>query len=265
MKKMFKALILLPVVAIMFSSCTGGYGKKVAIAGSKGEVYYKGDGVTELDAQKIGNYLKTDLKYFDDVTVKSVQLLKATSGGYDVRFVIDEKKLKEIPNAEAGFQAYAAAMSIDLYNNQPVNVFLADENMKDLKSLPYDKKIADAMIEKLKPTVGAGEDLSSYDHDNAGGVQFYWKGIPDNESKTIADYIVKNGAFAGGTAQIYMTKEGDKYLLRFPVKPESRTSPEYLAEVEKVVKAIKENVFANAPYSFSVTDEYLVPSKTWDL
>ena len=72
------------------------------------------------------------------------------------------------------------------------------------------------------------------------------------------------GAFAGGTAEIYMTKEGDRYILQFPVKKEYRNDAEIIAEVEKVSKQIRENVFANNPYSFQMTDEKLNAIKSFD-
>jgi hypothetical protein len=117
----------------------GKFGKKVTIEGTKGEVYYKGDGVTEADAKKLCEYLKNEIHYFTADKGLSVQLMKSENEGYDIRFVVNEKKLEESPEAVVSFEFIGAAISRNLYNNKPVNVFLTDDEFNDLKSLPFDK------------------------------------------------------------------------------------------------------------------------------
>lgn len=145
-----KSFILSVLVAVALTACTN-YGKKVTIEGNKGEVFYKGDGVTEADAKKLCGYLKDEIHYFDNTTRQSVQLMKAKDGGYDLRFVVNEDKLKSSPDAGKAFLQIGAAMSIDLYNNQPVNIFLTDTHFKELKSLPFDKELAKELLDKMKP------------------------------------------------------------------------------------------------------------------
>lgn len=258
-----KSTILFLLLAVTITACTN-YGKKVTIEGTKGEVFYKGEGVTKEDAEKLCKYLKDDINYFGNDKRLSVQLTKAKSEGYDIRFVVDEKKLKEKPEVVEAFEKIGVAMSIDLYDEKPVNIILTDDKFKELKSLPHDVAKVNAMKEKFKDKGAGGDIKSDYDHDTAGGVHFYWKDISDDESKRIADYIVENGSFAGGKSEIYMTKEGDRTILRFPVTESAGKDPSYLAKVEKVTKEIKDNVFPDTPFSFSVTDVYMNKIKTWD-
>ncbi|HEV7783514.1 MAG TPA: membrane lipoprotein lipid attachment site-containing protein [Chitinophagaceae bacterium] len=259
MKKILFGLLLVTV----FAGCSN-YGKKVPIEGTKGEILYKGDGVTERDAQKLGKFLK-EQEYFDNVTAKSVQLLKTKDGdGYDLHFVVDEKKVKETEGVENTFRLIGATISENVFGGKPVNVFLSDEKLKDLVTILYDKKKAEELVAVPEEKKTEALDVKDWDHDKAGGVEFYWKGISDEESKTIADYIVQNGAFAGGTANIYMTKEGERFILRFPMIESARTDPAYIAEVGKVSQQIKDNVFANAPYSFYITDENMTTIKAFD-
>ena len=258
-----KPIILALFIAIALTACTN-YGKKVTMEGTKGEVFYKGDGVTEADAKNLCKYLKDDIHYFGPDKSLSVQLMKSKGEGYDIRFVVDEKKLKETPEAVTFFENIGAVMSIDLYNEKPVNIILTDLHFKEIKSLPYDAAKVKALKEKPADKGLAGLTKSDFDHDSEGGVDFYWKGVSDEESKTIADYIVKNGSFGGGTAEIYMTKENGRYILRFPMIESARTNPSILASVEKVSKEIKDNVFADVPYSFYATDEQLNTVKSWD-
>ena len=260
----------MPLVALLITSCNN-FGKKVSVAGTKGEVYYKGEGVTESDANTLGTYLKNGLEYFNDSTVSSVQLLKSTSGGYDVRFVVDEKKLKTIENSDAIFESFGSAMSIDLYKNQPVNIFLTDKNMKDIKSLPFNKKAAEEMkakIEAEKNPQSSANPLEGYDSQVSDGVTFFWKDpVTNADAETIGKAIIKTGAFAGGdakTVNIILEKTADRYLVKFPVAEGYRTDAAYLASIETVAKQIKDAAFANSPYSFVMTDEMLNTVKSWD-
>ena len=258
-----KSFILSLLIAVSLAACTN-YGKKVTIEGTKGEVFYKGAGVSEADAKKLCKYLKDDIHYFDAEKKLSVQLMKSKDDGFDVRFVVDEKKLNENPEAVKSFEKIGAAMSIDLYNEKPVNIYLTDDRFKELKSIPHDEARVKALKEPATENKLSGLTKDDFDHDAAGGVNFYWsKDISSDESKTIADYIVKNGSFSGGTAEIYITKEGERYILRFPMIESARTDQAILATIDKVSKEIKDNVFANVPYSFIATDEQLHTVKSW--
>lgn len=256
MKQIFKTLLVLPAIAVLFSSCSD-YGKKIKVEGTKGEVYYKGEGVTEADAKKLGEYLKKD--FFNNEKDASVQIMK-DGDGYMVRFVYKKEVYDTLKGAESAFKIVGVQISKEIFGGKKVNIALADSHFKDFKSIPYDEATA-KMLENPQST---SDLLAGYDHDSAGGVKFFWKGISDEESKTIADYIVKNGSFAGGTAEIYMTKEGDRYMLKFPVQQQYTTDQKYLDAIAKVSKEIKDNVFANKPYSFAMTDERLTTLKQWD-
>ena len=258
-----KPFILSWLVAVSLAACTN-YGKKVTIEGTKGEVFYKGNGVTEADAKKLCKYLKDDIHYFGADKKLSVQLMKSKDDGYDVRFVVNEKKLNETPEAVTFFEQIGASMSVDLYNDKPVNIFLTDDHFKEIKSIPFDAAKAKALKEPAPVKNDFVLKKNDFDHETTEGIDFYWKGISDEESKTIADYIVKNGSFSGGTAEIYMTKEDGRYILRFPMIESARTDPAILATVEKVSKEIKDNVFANVPFSFFATDEQMNTVKSWD-
>lgn len=271
MKTAFKCLLVFPLLLMVLSSCTD-YGKKVKAEGTKGEVFYKGDGVTESDAKKLAAYL-TEIKYFDN-SDKSVQLVKAKDGGYDVRFVIDEKKLKEKEGVEDAFVAIGAMISKEVFGNQPVNVCLADTKMKDIKILPFNRNKAETLLaddetntgsEKTKSKTGG---LAGYDSQVEGGITFYWKDpITDEEAETIGKAVENTGAFAGGNASdvnIIMEKEGNRYLVKFPVAAAYRNDASYLVTMETVAKQIKDAAFPNVPYSFIMTDEMLNLVKSFD-
>ncbi|MEO7922721.1 MAG: hypothetical protein ABIR30_03525 [Chitinophagaceae bacterium] len=257
---MRSTFLFLMLVVMGLTACTN-HGKKYKVEGTKAEIYYKGDGVTEDDAKKTGEFLK---KVF--ITPDKPASMQITKEGeeYTLRFVYKKEVYDTLKGVDDEFKVIGVKASKEVFGGKKVNIALADTHFKDFKNIPYDE----ATAKRLEEPASNGQEVVSskneFDHDSMGGVNFYWKGISDEESKTIAEYIVKNGAFAGGTAEIYMTKEGERYILRFPMIESARTDPTYLAEVAKVSKQIKENVFANVPYSFYVTDEKLVPVKTFD-
>lgn len=223
-----------------------------------GEVYYQGEGVTEGDAIKVGNFLK-ETGFLSSDKPASIQVTKIGER-YKIVFVYDKDYYEKKEGLEKIFQAYGVRMSKELFLGQKVDIALADKYFKEFKSIPYDEAVATEPEQPKKTTLRKDD----FDHDKAGGVDFYWKDVSDQESKTIADYIVQNGSFAGGTAEIYITKNDDRYLLRFPVKSEYRTNVATINEIEKISKEIKENVFPNTPYTFQMTDEWLNAIKSFD-
>lgn len=257
-----KKIILSLLVVVALTACTN-YGKKIKVEGTKAEIYYKGDGVTEDDAKKTGEFLK-EASLFNAGKEASIQLTKEGEV-FTIRLVYDKEVADTMKGIEDAFKIIGAQASKDVFGGKKVNIALANKSFKDYKTIPYDEAVAKS-LEAPAPTEQNGTVLTKedFDHDSAGDVNFYWKGISDDESKTIADYIVKNGSFSGGTAELYMTKEGDRYMIRFPVVEASRTDPSILAELEKVSKQIKDNLFADIPFSFYMTDERLNSVKAWD-
>jgi len=230
-------------------------GKKVKTGNI--EVYYK-NGATEEQAKKISS-LFNDAVQSSNSGSKSRKSFQVTKPSDTVllKMVVDKSKLDQV--GDETFYAISGLVSDSVFHGGPVNIMLTDNRFKPIRTLAF-KKAEVIEPEKQETTFAMGD----FDHHKAGDVDFYWKDISDEESKTIADYIVKNGSFSGGTAEIYMTKEGGRYILRFPMIESARTDPSILSTVDKVSKEIKDNVFANVPYSFYVTDEQLKTVKSWD-
>ena len=249
-----KPIILSLLIAVSLAACTN-YGKKVKTGNI--EVYYK-DGVTQEQAKKISSLFNEAVQSTNPGSKnrKSFQVSKP-SDSVLLKMVVDKSKLDQV--GDETFYAISQMVSDSVFNGRPVNLMLTDDHFKPIRTLAF-KKAEVIEPEKEENTLTRAD----FDHDKAGDVDFYWKGISNEESKTIADYIVKNGSFSGGTAEIYMTKEGDRYVLRFPMIESARTDPAILATVDKVSKEIKDNVFANVPYSFKVTDEQMNTIKSWD-
>jgi len=129
---MKKLLFVFFLAAVVLAACNS-YGDKVMI-NDKSEVYYKGDGVTAADAQKLGEFLLKN-NYFDTISKKSVQLTKTTDT-FNVKFVVDKAKIETQKNADFLFQIMGTAISSEVFGNKPVKVVLADERMKAFKDVP---------------------------------------------------------------------------------------------------------------------------------
>jgi hypothetical protein len=118
------------------------------------------------------------------------------------------------------------------------------------------------------PDENSGGGMEGYQSHVESGIKFYWKTpVTDAEAETIGNAIVKTGAFAGAEpdkVNIIMEKEGERYLVKFPVATAYQTDPSYLATMEKVGKQIKDAAFANVSYSFVMTDTNLNTVKSFD-
>jgi len=256
MKKFSFFAILLAGFIFLLSSCEN-YGKKVEVEGTQAEVYYK-DGATETDAKNVGEYFKKQGMFTKDKRA-SAQVVKS-GDKYIVRLVYNKEFFDKTPGVEEAFKLASADISKEFFGGKPVDIALADNHMKDFKLIPYDPNMANA----FDPNDASTFKQEDFDHDSEGGMDFFWKGITDDESKKIADYLVQTGSFAGGKAQIFMTKSGDKTILRYPVKEGVANDPTYLSNIEKLAKDIKDNLFPNSPFSFQLTDKDLKTVKSFD-
>jgi PBP1b-binding outer membrane lipoprotein LpoB len=128
MKKIFSAI----AVIIILASCSflNPYGKKVKINDSL-EVYIKGDSTTEEDAKKLGNYLAETWK--DLTNKKSFQLIKE-NGGYTVKMVVDEEKVKNDSTLDLSFTALKMLIETQVFNGSKVKLVLTNNKFKDIKT-----------------------------------------------------------------------------------------------------------------------------------
>ncbi len=160
MKKLF--FFLLPA-ALLLTSCNlfNNYGKKVEFGES--EVYYKGDGVKEADAQKLGDYL-IEQELLDKETKKSVQL---THDGEDylLHFVVDEQKFTDATRLYWWKLQYD--ISKEVFKSKPTRITLANEKLEDK--------------EVLNPIALYKVGKSSLYYDNSD--------IKKNEAKRLAEFL----------------------------------------------------------------------------
>ncbi len=242
-------------LATMLASCSD-YGHKVTVEDNHGEVYYKGDSVTEADAKAVGKFL-TDAGYFqkDDKT-RSIQITK-NNGHIQARFVVDKKAVDTIADIDKSFEIIGAAMSKDVFNNSPVDVIYTDEHFNDIKTLPYTASVL--------PEIEFSRELDQMEKKNYNNNTFYYSGnIPAAKTDTIYNYLVSSGFFsADGTVSLIVSlSQNGSFLVRFPVKS-SFNNADGLQKIDDFGKELKQTAFSADPMQLEVLGDNMEPVKTF--
>ncbi len=238
----------------IIASCNN-YGKKVTFPGNKGEVYYKGDGVTEDDAKAVGKFLEDQQYFLKDDKSRSVQLTKENNR-MKLRFVVDEKALATIPKADESFLLMAALMSKTIFNNIPVDVVYTDDVFKDIRTLPY----ADAAARSAT----AYEALQQMEKKIYNKNTLYYKNISSEEADSISAYLIKNGFFSDGAGKdLAVSKMGDSsYHVNFFIQ-DAFANEQGLQKADDFGKLLKKDLFTNSILQFEVVDQNMNSLKTF--
>lgn len=231
MRKIFFAL--LPLVYLL-TSCDD-FGKKVSIG--KNEVYYKGDGATEADAKKLGDFLKK-AEYFNDSATKSVQLTKQNDA-YVVRLVVDKDKIDLNDQTQKNlFWIMQSEISEGAFGGAKTKIILSDEKLKDIQP-----------IEDLRKVV-------------VGNLQMYLRGndVTEEQAKKVASLINDQKYFGDVEEAISLEKKNGIYVLNLVTKKEVyEQNKESLLPIYKMIQWLtSEQVFNNAKTEVNLADSYFV-------
>lgn len=226
-------LVLLPLVYLL-TSCDD-YGKKVSIG--KNEVYYKGDGATEADAKKLGDYLKKN-DWFNDSATRSVQLTKQNDA-FVVRVVVDKDKVDLNDKAMMNeFWLLQSQISEGAFSGAKTKVILADTELKDIQP-----------IEDLRKII-------------VGNLQMYLRGndVTEEQAKKVASLINEQKYFGDAQEAISLEKKNGVYVLNFVYNKEYyEQNKESLLTVFKMIQWLAaEEAFNNSKTEVNLTDSYFV-------
>jgi len=95
-------------------------------------VYYKGEGVTELDAAHVAGFLK-GYGYFTETSQNDVQIAaKSSADPVQLGFIIGGKSVS--PEVEAYFKESGSGLQ-EFFPNRSIIVRLLDVNLSELKVL----------------------------------------------------------------------------------------------------------------------------------
>ncbi|MDQ6608474.1 MAG: hypothetical protein M3Y85_01480 [Bacteroidota bacterium] len=219
-------LLLLPLFFIL-ASCNlfSSFGKKVSFGES--EVYYKGDGVTEADAKRLGDFL-VEQEFFDKETPKSVQI---TNDGKDylVHFVVDKKKVTSA--ARLNWWKYQYDISKDVFKGKPVRIILADDQLKD--------------IEIMDPVARYEAGKSAFYYDNSQ--------IKKSDVKKLEDFFTEIKLMGDDKeTDVFYQKENGSPVVRLVVNPKKITD-ELLPVFSYWQQLMREKVFDGAKAKLVLT------------
>ncbi|HEY0355697.1 MAG TPA: hypothetical protein VGC29_05810 [Flavisolibacter sp.] len=242
---MRKILLCAVAVSVLLTSCDlfGNFGKKVEI-NEKNHVYYKGDGVTEDDAKKLGNYF-VEAGAFDGKEEKSIQLSK-DGDAYVVRLVIKEDVInKERERYETIFWYWQDLISENVFEGKKTKVILTDDKFKDLVTLDEMQKIKSG---------------------DAHFVYYKGKGITEKEAKEVASKFEENGIFPYTTGSVLLTKEKGGLVVRFLPSAEQVQADKdvYYATLSNLQYLVGKYVLDNKEVKLVVIDEEFNDVKKFD-
>lgn len=203
---------------MVFFSCNlinNGYGKKLTFGNH--EVYYKGEGVSESDARKLGEYLEEQEWFDKDGDRKSAQL---THDGEDylVHLVVKDGGLTDAKEL-AGWKLQSG-MSEELFNGKPVRIVWANTDLKD--------------VEILNPVARYKAGKLSVYYDNSA--------VRKSEAKKLADFLIGSGIAAKGKAADVFYQNNGSPVVRI-VYDESKYTKQAVKGLSYVQDLMRERVF----------------------
>lgn len=198
---MRKFLLLLLPVMVALSSCDD-YGKKVAVGES--EVFYKGEGVTQKDAEKVGDFL-VENKLFDKKQKSSAQVTK-DGDTYVVHLVMDAKTMD--PGLKLNMWKLQADLSKNVFDGSDARFAFTDERLKDQETL---SPVAVAKVGKTSVTYDSGD-------------------FTKKPMQNLATFLQEKGLLtADKEADILVKKDGEAPVVRIIV------NKDYIKENEETV------------------------------
>ncbi len=250
MKNNPKVLILIFLVSMFVTSCNN-YGKKVTFEGTKGEVYYKGDGVTEADAKKLGDYLKT-IDYINNNKESSFQLTK-NGDTYVFKLVINKAVYDTMPGLDKSYKALGALVSEKVFDGKKVDVGLTDDYFKEFKTIPYDAAYAKSINDDSADDFGKDVLIDG----TKGEVFIKGEGVTEADAQRLGQHLRKITFLNDTThASVQLLKNDNGYIVRFVYdKHFYETTPDVVKNFNIIRNSISTDVFGGQNVDIRLADE----------
>jgi hypothetical protein len=191
---MTRLLWAIAIAMLLLTACNN-YGKKVSI-NTYSEVYYKGEGITEADAQRLGNFL-LQAGYFDSSKETTVQLMR-DKDAYLVKMVIDEEEVaKDKDFYQRFFWFMQEPIAQNVFGGNTTKIVLADEDLKELEP-----------VGDIAKVVVNSKNRVLYNPD----------GVTETDAKNLGVFLEESGYFNGTKeVDILLHKTNGAYTVRFLV------------------------------------------------
>lgn len=241
---MRKLLMLLLPLTLILTSCNlfDNYGKKAEI-NDKLTVYYKGEGVTEAEAKKLGAFLEQNRGGNKDEL--TAQIMKE-GDVYVVRMPVKEEVFnKDKEKFETIFWYMQDLIGESVFDGKKTKIILTDEKLKDKVTLD----------EMTKVTVGKEHYV-------------FLKGnnIKEKEAKEIGEKFEKEGIFPYTQGAVMLTKEkGDLFVRFLPNEAQLNSNKEaYYATLANLQYLVGKYVLQGEDVKLIVIDEEFTDVKEFD-
>jgi hypothetical protein len=227
--KKFKLTLIAAGLFLAVSSCNN-YGTEKIYNGV--ELYHT-QNITDAEAGKLGDYLVSSK--FADGTTKTVQITKQ-GNTYQFRFVLKDGADKD-PSLPKTLKYMASILSARVFNGQPVEVHMCDDQLKTLKVFTGENY--------GKEKVFDGVEL------------FHTQAVTDAEADSLGNYLVTSKFADGNEKTVQLAKPGSIYQFRFVVKEGLDKDQNFLNNVKSFAAELSKNVFQNAPVEVHLCDNDL--------
>jgi len=233
-------------------------------------IYYKGEGLTEANAKDLAEYLK-EQEYFGGDHEASIQISKTdeTKDTVNLKFVVDKSKLT--PDIEKVFIQLGTLIPKKIFNGAPVDVYLANEDLEDIKNLGYAKP-ADEEKTAIPQTQSSPEQSGT---DPAASLAPKYKEIiPNNkiyysdavapELDTMTAYLSNAGFFLPDRQlSIVFDKNDEGYYLMLPFSEKYLNDDTFLQNVQKMDDDIQMKFFPDQHFTLYACDLNFKPAYSY--
>lgn len=188
------------------------------------------DRVTESEAQALGTFFQDDGVFNEDQ--KSIKLDRK-GGVYQIKLVVDQPSVDN-PAIVTFFTTVAQAISKNVFQDNPVDIFFCDDFFQTLKEIKYNY----------------GKRLS-YNRSDL----FYNEGITVSQARALGDYFQKAEWFDEHPKSIKLDQGGGHYQIKFVIDQSVADDQGTIRAFEELAQSISQEVFQNKPVDIFLCDE----------
>ena len=244
-------------------------GKKYAFD-KKHNIYYKGEGLTETNAKDLAEYLK-EQEYFTGDKEVAIQISKtdATKDTVNLKFVVDETKLT--PDIEKEFLQLGTLIPKKVFNGAPVDVYLADDQLDDIKNLGYAKPaeeekavITQTQSSSDQPVSDPAAKLAPKYKEVIPNNKIYYSDASATKLGVMTDYLSSAGFFKQDRQlSIVFDKNDQGYFLMLPFSEKYLNDETFLQNVQQMDEDIQKKFFPGEHFTLYACDLNFKPAYSY--
>lgn len=233
-------------------------------------IYYKGDGLTEANAKDLAEYLK-EQEYFGGDHEASIQISKTdeTKDTVNLKFVVDKSKLT--PNIENVFYQLGTLIPKKVFNGAPVDVYLVNEDLEDIKNLGYAKP-ADEEKAAIPQTPSSPEPsgtdpaakLAPKYEEIIPNNKIYYSDAAAPKLDSMTAYLSNAGFFLPNRQlSIVFDKNDEGYYLMLPFSEKYLNDNTFLQNVQQMDDDIQKKFFPDEHFTLYACDLNFKPAYSY--